>query len=170
MSSVCFRYFNAAGAEPTNYDLGQPSGASHIVASIIEAKLNSRPFVLNGNDYNTADKTCIRDYVHVWDIADAHVKAINFYGNPEATPVSVILNLGTQHGISNQEIINYVIEKYGTLDITHGVRRKGDPDMLVADASKARTILGWEPTHSSISKIVDTAYQWYTNWYRNNHV
>ena len=159
--SVCFRYFNAAGAEPVNHDLGQAPGASHIVARILEAKLAGQSFTLNGADYNTPDRTCIRDYIHVWDLADAHIRAIEWM-NTEDKPYAAVMNLGTQHGISNQEIIDYVTVNYGGIDVIVGPRRSGDPDKLVADASVAYTFLKWKPVYSTINQIVDSAYKWYT--------
>jgi UDP-glucose 4-epimerase len=159
--SVCFRYFNAAGAEPFNYDLGQAPGASHIIARILEAKLAGETFTLNGIDYNTPDRTCIRDYIHVWDLADAHIRAIEWMINQSQTHAAV-MNLGTQHGISNQEIIDYVALNYGGVNVSIGPRRLGDPDRLVANADLAYTLLKWKPNYSTINQIVDSAYKWYT--------
>jgi UDP-glucose 4-epimerase len=159
--SVCFRYFNAAGAEPFTHDLGQAPGASHIVARILEAKLAGRSFVLNGADYNTPDRTCIRDYIHVWDLADAHIRAIEWM-NRQDTKQAAVMNLGTQHGISNQEIIDYVTVNYGGIDVVVGPRRPGDPDRLVADSERATQVLKWKPVYSTINQIVDSAYKWYT--------
>ena len=158
LPSVCFRYFNAAGAEPVNYNLGQEPGAGHIVARLLESKINDREFTLNGIDYSTPDKTCIRDYVHVWDLADAHHRAMHWNTNNQAA----IFNLGTNKGISNQEIIDYVNLKYGLVNVLIGPRRPGDPDQLVADATLANTVLGWNPHYSTIDQIVDSAYRWYT--------
>ena len=159
--SVCFRYFNAAGAEPFTHDLGQAPGASHIVARILEAKLAGRSFTLNGADYNTPDRTCIRDYIHVWDLADAHIRAIEWMNN-ENEKHAAVMNLGTEHGISNQEIIDYVTVNYGGIDVVVGPRRPGDPDRLVASYNVAHTLLKWKPVYSTINQIVDSAYKWYT--------
>ena len=159
MSSVCFRYFNACGAEPNTFDLGQEAGAPHIIARILEAKISKNTFTLNGNDYNTPDRTCIRDYIHVWDLADAHIRATAYVSSKAG--VAEVFNLGTKQGISNQQIINYVKEKYGDIDIAIGARREGDPDMLVADADSAQNKLGWAPNYSTIDKIVDSVWNWY---------
>lgn len=159
--SVCFRYFNAAGAEPFHHDLGQAPGASHIIARILEAKLSGQTFTLNGIDYNTPDRTCIRDYIHVWDLADAHVRAIEWMANQTET-YAAVMNLGTQHGISNQEIIDYIALNYGGVNVAVGPRRPGDPDRLVANADLAYTLLKWKPNYSTINQIVDSAYKWYT--------
>lgn len=158
LPSVCFRYFNAAGAEPVNYNLGQAPGAGHIIARILESKINNQSFTLNGIDYATPDRTCIRDYIHVWDLADAHYRAIKWNNYSKAAT----FNLGTNKGISNQEIIDYVNLNYGPVDVLIGPRRPGDPDQLIADASLARRELAWTPKYSTIDQIVDSAYRWYT--------
>jgi len=104
LPAVCFRYFNAAGAEPYNYDLGQAPGAGHIIARLLESKIRDEFFTLNGVDFNTPDRTCIRDYIHVWDLADAHNRAIQWNKNKQYA----VFNLGTNTGISNQEIVDYI--------------------------------------------------------------
>ena len=159
--SVCFRYFNAAGAEPFTHDLGQAPGASHIIARILEAKLAGQTFTLNGIDYDTPDRTCIRDYIHVWDLADAHIRAIDWMNN-ENEKHAAVMNLGTEHGISNQEIIDYVMLNYNGIDVAVGPRRPGDPDRLVANYTVAYTLLKWKPNYSTINQLVDSAYKWYT--------
>jgi len=158
LPSICFRYFNACGAEPVHYDLGQEPGAGHIIARVLESAINKNKFILNGIDYATPDKTCVRDYIHVWDLADAHNRAIQWNTDRRAA----IFNLGTNSGISNHEIIDYVNLKYGPVDVTIGSRRPGDPDQLIADATVARQILGWKPQYSTLEQIVDSAYRWYT--------
>ena len=160
LPSVCFRYFNACGADPVNHSLGQAPGASHIIARLLESKIRGIPFTLNGNDYATPDRTCIRDYVHVWDLADAHIRATEWALGQNTRPAAVF-NLGTKHGISNQEIIDYVLSKYGPVEIKIGSRRPGDPDCLVADADLAHQVLKWNPIHSTIDQIIDSAWQWY---------
>ena len=161
MPSVCFRYFNACGSEPVHHDLGQAPGASHIIARVLEAKLSNKSFTLNGNDYNTPDRTCIRDYIHVWDLADAHLRATEWsLGND--TKTAAVMNLGTRLGISNHEILDYVLMNYGAVDVQVGPRRPGDPDCLVADADLAYQTLGWKPNYSTINQIIDSAYKWYT--------
>lgn len=164
LESVVFRYFNAAGAMPLTHDLGQEPGATHIVARILEAAINNTDFTLYGSDYDTEDGTCVRDYVHVWDIAQAHVLAANYHGDPEV-PVSTascnIYNLGTGKGVSNMEIIKYVTGKYGLNSLLVQHRRPGDPPRLVADYKLANFMLGWDPVNSDIEKIIDSAYKWY---------
>jgi UDP-glucose 4-epimerase len=158
LPSVCFRYFNAAGAEPFNYDLGQAPGAGHIIARLLESKIRDEFFTLNGVDFDTPDRTCIRDYIHVWDLADAHHRAIHW----NADKRFAVFNLGTNSGISNQQIVDYITLNYGPLKLIAGPRRPGDPDQLIADATLAKQVLNWEPQYSTLSQIVDSAYKWYT--------
>ena len=160
ISSVCFRYFNAAGAWPVEADLGQLWGATHIVARALEASLRNSPFILNGKDFPTPDGTCIRDYIHVMDLATAHLKASDYL---EKTPGAHIFNLGTNKGTSNKEIVDYVQSHYGIRTVEEGPRRAGDPAELVADATRANQVLTWTPTYSTISTIIDDAYKWYCN-------
>lgn len=161
--TICFRYFNAAGAYKG--ELGQEPDATHIVARVLEASLQNRAFNMNGDDFDTLDGTCVRDYVHVWDIAVAHLRAVAYLdrlSDSDRTCVQEIFNLGSNTGISNKQIVDYVFEKYGLPFVNYWSRRPGDPAILVADASDARTWLGWEPVNSSLESIVDSAYEWYT--------
>lgn len=167
LRSVVFRYFNAAGAEPFSFDLGQEPGATHLVARALEASRANSPdqgLVINGQDFDTADGTCVRDYVHVWDIAQAHVVASQPHHDDLPFPTQLgfeVYNLGTNRGTSNQEIVNYIDEKYGIPYITYGSPRFGDPAELVADASRIQEKLGWTPQYSDIATIIDSAHQWY---------
>jgi UDP-glucose 4-epimerase len=162
--TVCFRYFNAAGAYKA--ELGQEPGATHIVARVLEASLANKAFTINGGDFDTFDGTCIRDYVHVWDIALAHVKAAEYldreHTNAKRIALQEVFNLGSRKGVSNKQIVDYVKDKYGIPFVNYGQRRPGDPAELIADASDARAWLGWEPANSNIANIIDTAYDWYT--------
>lgn len=163
---MCFRYFNAAGAVPVTHDLGQEPEATHIVARALEASIAGRAFTINGSEFDTLDGTCVRDYVHVWDIALAHVRAAGFFANytpskQQRTAICMSLNLGTNVGVSNKEIVDYVVEKYGLPFVNYGPARAGDPARLIADADLARRILGWEPVNSNIKQIIDDAYKWY---------
>lgn len=165
IASICFRYFNAAGAEPTNFDLGQEPGATHIVARVLEASINDTEFTLNGSDFDTHDGSCIRDYVHVWDLSQAHVKGLDFLHNQVRDlndPASYVFNLGTNSGISNWEIVRYVSKHYGLKTLMVMERRQGDPDVLIADATLANDVLDWRPEYSNIETIIDSAYKWYT--------
>ena len=152
---VAFRYFNACGADPQARH-GQAPGATHIVARILENYLAGKNFVCNGNDYETPDGTCIRDYVHVADIANAHIIALN-----KSLVVSDVYNLGTTTGASNLEVIgaaNAVIND--ELAWNYGPRRDGDPAMLTADASKFKKQTNWQPTYD-LRDVVQHAWAWY---------
>ena len=161
INSICFRYFNAAGAWPGEYDLGAELGGTHIIARALEASINGKAFNIFGDDYNTPDGTCVRDYIHVLDLAQAHIKVINYL---EYNPGFYVFNLGTAQGISNKQIADYVGEKYGFKFLNYGNKRPGDPAILIADSSKAKRDLDWEPEHSDIGTIIDSAYQWYTKY------
>jgi UDP-glucose-4-epimerase GalE len=161
INSICFRYFNAAGAWPVEHNLGEEPGGTHIIARALEASIKGTAFNVFGDDYNTPDGTCIRDYIHVLDLAQAHIKVINYL---EYNPGFYVFNLGTAQGISNKQIADYVGEKYGFKFLNYGNKRPGDPAILVADSSKAKRELDWEPEHSDIGTIIDSAYQWYTKY------
>lgn len=158
LKSACLRYFNACGADPFGAELGQAPGATHIIARLLEAQLKQATFTLNGTDFNTADGTCVRDYIHVWDLATAHVKAIEYLLNHRT---SIKLNLGTNIGVSNREVIRHVNAIAGAVDVVESTRRAGDPDILVADATLAHDLLNWQPQYSTLPTIVDTAWKWY---------
>ena len=157
--AMVFRYFNACGAEPFNSDLGQEPEATHIVARILEAVLDDKEFTINGNDFDTEDKTCVRDYVHVWDIARAHVMGATHHWNE---PIKFqVMNLGTRLGISNKQIADYVQTKYNFNKVNYGPMSPGDPGTLIADPTFANQWLGWQPEYSSLEMIIDSAYKWY---------
>jgi UDP-glucose 4-epimerase len=152
---VAFRYFNACGAD-SRARHGQAPGATHIIARVLEAlRNNTDDFVLNGTDFETEDGTCVRDYVHVEDLADAHILAI------DSSIPSGVYNLGTNTGYSNLQII------HGTISLTKqdlsyhtGPRREGDPAVLTADASKFMSISGWKPQYG-LENILSHAWAWY---------
>jgi UDP-glucose 4-epimerase len=152
---VSFRYFNACGAD-SQARHGQAPGASHIIARVLEAiKNNTGAFVLNGNDFETDDGTCIRDYIHVEDLAVAHIMAI------DAGIPSDIYNLGTNQGHSNLQILHGAIAVTGQdLSYSTGPRREGDPAMLTADAGKFMGVCAWQPQFD-IKNIIEHAWAWY---------
>jgi UDP-glucose-4-epimerase GalE len=160
MCSASLRYFNACGADESG-TLGQAPGATHIVARLLESARDKTKFTLYGNDYNTADGTCVRDYVHVSDLASAHSLAVSYLMS-DMDPCFA-LNLGTGQGYSNQEVIDTVIQTVGSVDISVGPRRAGDPDQLVAGNVLAKAKLGWHPENSNLSNIVTSAWKWYNN-------
>jgi UDP-glucose 4-epimerase len=150
---VAFRYFNACGADPRARH-GQEPGATHIIARVLESIVNGQEFVLNGNNYDTHDGTCVRDYVHVADIAQAHVAALS-----RDIPAGVY-NLGSNTGISNREIIN-AAERITdrTVQVTVGTAREGDPGVLVANADKFNKLVSWR--RYQLDDIIQHAWKWY---------
>jgi UDP-arabinose 4-epimerase len=157
---VVLRYFNAAGADPAG-ELGEAHDPeTHLVPIVIETALGRWPRVeIYGTDYQTPDGTCVRDYVHVCDLADAHIKALDYLleGRP-----SVALNLGTGRGYSVREVIAAVEAMSGVrIPIQESARRPGDVPVLVADASRAGASLGWQPHRSSLDQIVASAWRWH---------
>jgi UDP-glucose 4-epimerase len=158
ISSTIFRYFNAAGAQPDTHDLGQETGATHIIARCLEAYLNNQKFIINGEGYQTKDGTCVRDYVHVYDIAQAHLLATDYMKKNFGCHV---FNLGSQKGVSNLTIARYMNKHY-KMSYGYGPIRVGDPDILVADPNRAKKILKWQPKYSTIEQIIKDAHVWYT--------
>jgi UDP-glucose 4-epimerase len=158
---INLRYFNAAGA---SREIGQAPGATHIIARIFESYINQETFTLNGNDYDTPDGTCVRDYIHVVDLANAHIKALEYLFAHQDERHSI--NLGTGKGISNLEVANAVEDSLQlpptTLKemIKEGPRRPGDPAELVASNKLAKELLGWEPIYD-IHDICKSANSWY---------
>ena len=151
---VALRYFNACGADP-HARHGQESGATHIIARILENVKAGTDFVCNGNDYETEDGTCVRDYVHVADIADAHILAL------DSKLSSGIYNLGTAAGASNLEVVKTAAHVVGhDIAMTYGPKREGDPAILTADSTKFRTATGWTPKYNLID-VVKHAWAWY---------
>jgi len=156
---IALRYFNACGADAGGA-LGHTADATHIIPRILGAYQNKKSFVLNGNDYDTADGTCIRDYLHVTDIAQAHLESVCLAESFDPGRFEAY-NLGTGHGYSNKEIINACSYAVGdTINVDIGPRREGDPDKLVADSVKFKQLTSWRPRNSTIENIVATAWQW----------
>jgi UDP-glucose 4-epimerase len=153
---VSFRYFNACGADSQGRH-GQAPGATHIIARVLESVKNNTDFTLYGNDYATPDGTCIRDYIHVEDLALAHIAAID-----QSVP-SGIYNLGTNAGTSNLEIVQ-VAASVTKADIAmlHGPQREGDPAVLTADAGKFMAVSTWQPKFT-LQDIITHAWAWYNN-------
>jgi len=159
LKSVALRYFNAAGADPDT-EIGEDHDPeTHLIPLIIQSALGQRPYVeIFGTDYTTADGTAVRDYIHVSDLADAHVRALQYLQNGGD---SIALNLGTGTGSPVREVISAVEKNTGyTVPFRESPRRAGDPPALVADATRAKQILGWEARYSDLDFIVKTAFAW----------
>ena len=159
VSSVALRYFNASGAA-LDESLGeQHNPETHIIPSVIKAILEGTSFNLFGTDYNTKDGTCVRDYIHVLDLVEAHVLAIE---KLKLDKGMYAYNVGTGNGYSNNEIIEMVKRVSGRqLSVAQSQRRLGDADELVADVAKIKTELGFIPKYSDLETIVKTAWQWH---------
>ena len=157
---AALRYFNAAGASPDG-DLGEDhTPESHLIPLVLQVALGQREHItIFGSDYPTPDGTCIRDYIHVDDLGQAHVRALDLL-EPGA---ELKLNLGTGRGYSVLEVIEACRRATGQkIPAVNGDRRPGDPPELVADSSRARKILGWEPKYADIDTIVQTAWRWHS--------
>lgn len=157
---VNLRYFNAAGAMPDG-SLGEHhERESHIIPIALEVTAGKRKqFEMYGNDYETPDGTCIRDYIHVVDLSGAHIKSVEYLARGAG---SVALNLGTGRGYSNLEVLDTVEHVTGKkVTRVFEPRRSGDPAKLWADNTKAKALLGWEPKYSDLTTIVETAWKWH---------
>jgi UDP-arabinose 4-epimerase len=155
------RYFNAAGAD-LDGEIGEDHDPeTHLIPLAIEAALGTCPALdIHGSDYPTRDGTPVRDFVHVADLASAHVAALRYLENGGD---SIALNLGTGRGHSVREVLAMVEQVTGrTVPVRIGSRRPGDPPQLVARAHRAREVLGWHAQHSSLRTIVETAWRWRT--------
>jgi len=157
IKSISIRYFNAAGAA-LDGSIGEAHpGESHIIPLIILAALKKKKFTLFGDDYNTKDGTCVRDYIHVLDLAKAHTLAINKLINGCDTNS---FNAGTGKGYSNLEIVKEIEKFTGKFDWEFGPRRPGDADSLYAANSKIKKELGWKPKYG-LKEIIESAYRWH---------
>ncbi|EFR99132.1 UDP-glucose 4-epimerase GalE [Listeria seeligeri] len=157
---VALRYFNVAGAKSDGTIGEDHQPESHLVPIILQVALGQREkLAIYGDDYNTPDGTCIRDYVHVEDLIDAHIRSLEYLENGGE---SNIFNLGSSKGFSVQEILGAarsVTEK--TIPAEVVARRAGDPGILIASSDKAKEILGWEPKYTDIKDIIATAWKWH---------
>lgn len=162
MSAVALRYFNAAGADASGLIGEGHDPETHLIPLAIAAARNpDRSLTLFGDDFPTPDGTCLRDYIHVTDLAEAHVLALEAQLEPKRFEAA---NVGTGQGRSVREVVEAVSAACGQ-DVRHalGPRRAGDPPSLVADASRARSLLGWTPKMSSLETIVRSAAAWHAN-------
>jgi len=156
---VSLRYFNAAGADPDG-EIGEAHDPeTHLIPLVLQAALEDRGHIaVYGRDYDTPDGTCIRDYIHVTDLAEAHLLALEYL---RSGGKSDVFNLGNGTGYSVKEVID-VAKKVTQQEIhaKEAPRRPGDPPVLIADSEKARRILGWQPRFENLSDIIETAWRW----------
>lgn len=160
MRTIALRYFNAAGCDPEG-EIGELHDPEpHLIPLVVEAALGRRDSItVNGTDYDTPDGTAVRDYIHVQDLACAHVAAVQRLLNGAESDV---FNLGTGRGSSIREIIDSVGDAAGRKPkVLEGPRRPGDPPVLVADPTRARERLGWTAERSSLAEITGDAVNWY---------
>lgn len=158
--SVIFRYFNVAGADPEG-ELGEcHRPETHLIPVMLEAIDGQRPeMIIHGEDYPTHDGTCVRDYVHVVDLAEAHVLGLEWLLNGRE---STVFNLGTGAGFSVREVISHCRAATGkTVPHRFGPRRAGDAASLVSGSLRARNLLGWEPQRSSLRLMIRDAWNWH---------
>jgi UDP-glucose 4-epimerase len=159
---VSLRYFNASGADQTGFIGEDHNPETHLIPLILQVPLGKRKFIsIFGTDYPTPDGTCIRDYIHVTDLAQAHILAAKYLmaGNK-----SDIFNLGNGVGFSVKEVIETARKVTGhPIPAKEEGRRAGDPAQLIASSAKAREILGWKPEHDSREEIIASAWKWHKN-------
>jgi UDP-glucose 4-epimerase len=157
LRSICLRYFNASGADPAFRAGERHDPETHLIPLLFNAIRTGKPVTVFGEDYPTLDGTCVRDYVHVTDLAQAHILAVEslLAGGP-----SDKFNVGTGAGYSVRQVIDEVERVTGKkVPFQVGPRRDGDPPELVANSTRLQKALGWTPKHSSIEQIVETAWQ-----------
>lgn len=157
---IALRYFNASGAHPSGKIGEDHNPETHLIPIILNTALGKQECInIFGDDYNTPDGTCIRDYIHVCDLASAHILAVNKLENGGE---SSICNLGNGTGFSVKEVIDVAKEVTGVdIKIKISPRRSGDPATLVASSDKAKSELGWKPEFSDINTIIESAWKWH---------
>jgi UDP-glucose 4-epimerase len=163
LKSTCLRYFNAAGADPDG-ELGERHDPeTHLIPLILQAASGRREDIkVFGTDYPTEDGTCVRDYIHINDLCEAHSLALK---HMQSTGNSARYNLGNGRGFSVQQVIDTTHKVTGRdFKVTVDTRRPGDPAVLVADSTLAQQQLGWQPRHTELESIIATAWQWETDF------
>jgi UDP-glucose 4-epimerase len=169
LRSVILRYFNAAGATVRSGEQHAPE--THLLPNVLAAAEQGRELTLFGSDYPTRDGTCVRDYIHVEDLAAAHLLALQATdpADPRTGPTTgpaapcepLICNLGSGTGFSNREIVTAAEKVVGhPIAVKMGERRAGDPAVLVAGAQRANEVLGWHPGHGTVEEIIESAWKW----------
>jgi UDP-glucose 4-epimerase len=160
LRSASLRYFNAAGADPAGGIGESHQPETHLIPNVLRAALGEGPGLrVFGNDYPTRDGTCVRDYVHVNDLASAHLLALEFMHESGGAH---LFNLGNGQGFTVLEVIEAAQRATGKpVSYTQDMRRPGDPAILVASSERAQKLLGWKPYFTDIGEIIDTAWQWH---------
>jgi UDP-glucose 4-epimerase len=160
LNSIALRYFNAAGAALDGSMGEQHDPESHIIPNIMKAAIAKQPFNLFGGNYKTKDGTCVRDYIHVLDLVDAHILALEKLQKDKGF---FTYNVGTGNGYSNKEVIEMVKKVTGIdFEVTEVERRPGDADELVADVSRIKMELNFAPQYSDLETIVSSAWKWHS--------
>ena len=158
---ICLRYFNAAGADDKG-DIGENRNPeTHLIPNVINSVLNFTKLIVNGDSFDTKDGTCVRDYIHVNDLANAHLLGLDFL---ESNKGFHVFNLGSEKGFSNKEIISEcrkLLKKEIFFEI--GPSREGDPNVLIADSTKSREKLGWKAENNSLEDIISSAINFHKN-------
>jgi len=167
LKSICLRYFNAAGAHPDGILGERHNPETHLIPLILQVASGRREAIsVFGRDYPTIDGTCVRDYIHIIDLCNAHLLAIE---KLMQSGDSAAYNLGNGNGFSVQQVIDVVSEVTGkTIQMIDTPRRNGDPATLVADSTLAKKELGWSPDYQSMNSIVEHAWQWECKQLENN--
>ncbi|MEG3435931.1 UDP-glucose 4-epimerase GalE [Pannus brasiliensis CCIBt3594] len=160
LNYVCFRYFNAAGADPEGRLGEDHDPETHLIPLVLQTALGQRDAArVFGTDYPTPDGTCIRDFIHVRDLADAHVAGLEYLLRGGE---STVFNLGNGNGFSVRQVIDTARRVTGkSIPVVESPRRPGDPPILVGEADKARLVLGWTPHYSDLESIVTHAWRWH---------
>jgi len=160
LKSVIFRYFNAAGADPHGRLGEDHHPETHLIPLVLQAAMGRRPHIsIYGSDYPTPDGTCIRDYIHVSDLANAHVLGLKYLLEGGT---STIFNLGNGQGFSVRQVIDAAARVTGcAIPVQQGDRRAGDPPVLIANADRARQVLGWQPQYADIEEMIRHAWVWH---------
>ena len=162
LNYVCLRYFNVAGADASGTIGEAHTTETHLIPLILQVPLGQRPHItVLGTDYPTKDGTCIRDYIHITDLVDAHILALRYLISGGE---SDIFNLGSSTGYSVFEMIEAARKVTGhPIPLEEGPRRSGDPALLIASSEKAKKVLGWEPKFTNIEDIIASAWKWHKN-------
>ncbi len=162
LNYVCLRYFNVAGADASGTIGEAHTTETHLIPLILQVPLGQRPHItVFGTDYPTKDGTCIRDYIHITDLVDAHILALRYLVSGGQ---SDIFNLGSSTGYSVFEMIEAARKVTGhPIPLEEGPRRAGDPALLIASSEKAKKVLGWQPKFTNIEDIIASAWKWHKN-------